>query len=67
MCAGKFVDSSNIELNNLGDLGASADLALQTQVAMATETGAIYIMANFEVGLFHFMKPVTLGTYLYNI
>lgn len=46
MCSGTFVDPEEIETNETdGDPTA----ALKTQAALGTESGAIYIMANFEV------------------
>ena len=45
MCAGKFLDSSEIE----GSEGTT--LEGQQQVALGCESGAIYLMNNFEVSI----------------
>lgn len=47
MCSGKFVESSEIDssVNN----PSFCNSVFETQVALATEAGAIYIMTNFEI------------------
>lgn len=51
MCAGKFIDPDEIETGS-GNSGAkSQNPACEIQVALGTNTGAIYIMTNFEVKL----------------
>jgi len=48
MCAGKFVKQDNIE-SAIGDVLPPGCSSFETQVALGTESGAIYVMTNFEV------------------
>lgn len=53
MCSGKFLEPVEIE-SGVGDAPTpsgvvSSSSPFDTQVAMGTESGAIYIMTNFEV------------------
>ncbi len=47
MCLGKFVDP--LEIDSSANQGPSRNSVFETQVAFGTDTGAIYIMTNFEV------------------
>lgn len=46
MCSGHFVDPEEIETN---DADGDVQSALGTQIALGSDSGAIYIMSNFQV------------------
>jgi len=52
MCCGRFVSTDDIE-NGASSTSTSVqhlrNAAFDTQVALATESGSIYIMTNFQV------------------
>lgn len=48
MCSGKFVEPSDID--STANNPSSCNSAFETQVALGTAAGAIYIMTDFEVG-----------------
>ena len=49
MCGGNFLDSKSMETNSPS--GVPPTSSSSQQVALGSDTGAIYIMANLEVGL----------------
>ena len=51
MCSGHFVDPEEIETN---DADGDVQSALGTQIALGSDSGAIYIMSNFQVQLLVF-------------
>jgi hypothetical protein len=52
MCCGRFVSSDDIETTpspSASSAQPQQNAAFDTQVALATDTGSIYIMTNFQV------------------
>lgn len=47
MCLGKFVDP--VEIDSSVNQVPARNSVFETQVALGTDSGAIYIMTNFEV------------------
>ena len=53
MCVGRFVAAEDIETTSASDSTSNySNPAFETQVALGSEVGAVYIMTNFEASFF---------------